>query len=60
MKKKSFNCVEMKNNIQRHLIQEMQGLSAQDRQSFRDSAIQSDPLLGPLWRRMHPGKQVKA
>jgi len=60
MKKKSFNCVDMKNDIQRRLIREMQGLSVQDRRSLRDSAIQSDPLLGPLWRRLHPGKQVKA
>ncbi|MEN8254060.1 MAG: hypothetical protein ABFR33_01190 [Verrucomicrobiota bacterium] len=50
MKKKKFDCVEMKNEIQRKLQAEYEGLSSEERRRRMTERILSDPVLGPAFR----------
>lgn len=45
--KKTFDCVEMKNAIQRKLQAEEQGLTDVERAERRARRIEADPILGP-------------
>ncbi len=56
-KKKKFDCVEMKNDIQRKLLKEMKGLSPDEQCRFTEKRIQSDPILGPFWRKVRKKKE---
>ncbi len=44
--KKSFDCVEMKWDIQQKLMKEYEGLSLEKRSSLMEKRISSDPILG--------------
>ena len=52
MKPKKFDCVKMKHDIQRQLLEEMAGLSLEEQRRRTEGQILSDPILGPLWRRL--------
>ena len=45
-----FDCVRMKEEIQRRIIEEVAILSPQERREKMAKSILSDPVLGPLWR----------
>ena len=49
MKTKTFDCVEMKNEIQRKLQAEYEGLSLEERKALMEKRILSNPMLGPLY-----------
>ena len=49
--KKDFDCVEMKNEIQRKLRAEYAGLSDTERRARMRQDILADPVLGPILRR---------
>jgi hypothetical protein len=49
MKTKTFDCVEMKNEIQRKLQAEYEGLPLEERKVLMEKRILSNPLLGPLY-----------
>ncbi len=51
MKKKTFDCVEMKDEIQRRVLQDMAGLTREQERRRTEERILSDPILGPLWQR---------
>ncbi|VGO21196.1 hypothetical protein [Pontiella sulfatireligans] len=51
MKNKTFDCVEMKNEIQRTLQGEYKGLVLEERRARMNERILSDPVLGPAYRR---------
>ena len=51
-KVKSFDCVEMKNEIQREMLEKYEGLSPEEIREEQRSAIEKDPILGPLYREM--------
>ena len=42
-----FDCVKMKNDIQRQLLKEYEGLSLEERKIIMEKEISSDPILGP-------------
>lgn len=48
---KSFDCVEMKNEIQRKLQAEYEGLTLAERKDLMHRRILSDPILAPMYRR---------
>lgn len=50
VKKKSFDCVEMKQKIQARILDEFAGLSPQQQRERSQEMILNDPILGPLWR----------
>lgn len=54
MKKKDFDCVEMKARIQADLMKRMEGMSYEEEQKFSDELISSDPILARFWARRHP------
>jgi hypothetical protein len=50
MKLKTFDCVKMKNEIQRGLQAEYEGLSLEERRGRMTERILSDPILGAAYR----------
>jgi len=50
MKKKEFDCVRMKHEIQQQLRERRAGLSSDERRRAMEENIQSDPILARLWR----------
>ena len=49
--KKKFDCVEMKNEIQRKRQAEFEGLSLEEQKALMHRRILSDPILSPMYRR---------
>ena len=52
MKGKSFDCVEMKREIQARLLTELKGLSPEEQIRLTKRRINSDPFWGPRWKRL--------
>ncbi len=52
MKKKTFDCVQMKWDIQRKQREELGGMSEPDRRRVQMERIQADPILGPFVQRL--------
>ena len=50
-KSKEFDCVEMKNRIQRELMAKYEGLSDGEIREEHKKSIESDPILGPIYKR---------
>ena len=49
-KKKGFDCVQMKWDIQQKLSKEYHGLSAEEVRRLRAKRIEEDPVMGPWIR----------
>jgi hypothetical protein len=56
MKKKKFDCVKMKHDIQRQLLKEFKGLSEAEQLRITESRIAADPILGAWWKRINRKK----
>jgi hypothetical protein len=53
MMKKSFDCVEMKNNIQKKLLERWEGLTPEQiRLSMLEELRTDESGIGQLWRRL--------
>lgn len=52
MKKKNFDCVEMKHEIQRKIYEEEKGLSREEIVKRREELIAADQILGPFVKRL--------
>jgi len=50
-KKKTFDCVEMKNEIQAKLLKRYEGMSDEEIRADQDRRLSADPILGPLWKK---------
>lgn len=50
MKKKDFDCVEMKREIQRQILEEMRGLGSEEQRNRTEKAVKSDPVLARFWK----------
>lgn len=57
MKKKKFDCVQMKHDIQQTLMKETSGLSAQERNRRLDKALAANHILGPLLGKISTSKK---
>ena len=56
-KKKDFDCVQMKHDIQRKLMKEYAGLSLEERNRRSDQALAADPILGTFVKRLNAKKK---
>ena len=52
MKKKSFDCVRMKWDIQQKQREELAGMSEADKRRVQMEKIRADPILGPFIRKV--------
>jgi len=52
MKEKSFDCVQMKHEIQQRIREEMEGLSREEQRRRTEEAILADPVLAQIWRNL--------
>ena len=53
MMKKNFDCVEMKNNIQKKLLERWEGLTPEQiRLSIQEELRADESGIGQLWRRL--------
>jgi hypothetical protein len=50
MKKKNFDCVQMKHDIQQRLMDELKGLSYEEQWAITEKRILANPILGPFWK----------
>ncbi len=50
-RKKKFDCVKMKWDIQQKILKEMKGVPPEKQRAMMIERIQSDPILGPVWRK---------
>lgn len=57
MKKKKFDCVKMKHDIQKQLLKDYEGLSLEERRKLTEERIAADPILGPFWRKIQGNKK---
>jgi hypothetical protein len=57
MKKKKFDCVEMKNTIQKRLRKETAGLTAEERNKRLEKALATNPILGPFLKKVTSSKK---
>lgn len=48
--RETFDCVQMKAEIQDHLMREYDGMNAADSRITQRDCIEKDPLLGPFLR----------
>jgi hypothetical protein len=53
MKKKKFDCVQMKHEIQQQLMKEFEGLSYEEQWAITEKRVLADPILGPFWKNAH-------
>ena len=51
-KNKSFDCVQMKWDIQQQLRKESQGVPEPDARQAQMQRVAQDPILGPLYKRL--------
>jgi hypothetical protein len=54
MKKKKFDCVKMKHDIQQEIMAEFKGLSEEEKWAITEKQILADPVLGPIWKKARP------
>ena len=52
MKKKAFDCVQMKWDIQQKEAAEFAGVSEEEKRRILDQRIANNPILGPFLRRV--------
>ncbi|MDP8238587.1 MAG: hypothetical protein P9X24_05825 [Candidatus Hatepunaea meridiana] len=62
MKPKSFDCIKMKRDIHKRMLQEIQGLSREERLAKLEREIDAYPILARIWHRAqrvkHLGKKI--
>lgn len=54
---KDFDCVRMKNEIQRKLMAEQAGMSIEQRRRHMEARIAADPTLGPWFQRLRAAQR---
>ncbi len=61
MKKKEFDCVRMKHDIQQKILKETEGMTQDKVNAYTMKKIESNPILSEVWRRVHrtTGANVK-
>ncbi len=55
-RKKRFDCVQMKWDIQRRLDDEFMSMSEDEARRIMDKRVNSDPMLGPFFRRIQAAR----
>ena len=50
-KKKEFDCVEMKNEIQAKLLKRYEGMTDEEIRADQDRRLSAAPVLGPIWKK---------
>jgi hypothetical protein len=57
---KGFDCVQMKWDIQRKLLEEERLLGPEEARRRRDERVRNNPILGPFLQRMEAEERRKA
>lgn len=52
MTKKKFDCIKMKHDIQKKIMEEMRGLTPEQQHKKIQNDIESDPIFGPLIKKV--------
>jgi hypothetical protein len=59
-KNKKFDCVQMKCDIQRKLMEEEEGMTVEERIISAEKKIRSNPILGPWFQKIRRKSPVPA
>ena len=51
-KKKAFDCVQMKWDIQKKMAEEFKGMPEAEARAIQDKRIAEDPILGPFLKKV--------
>jgi hypothetical protein len=57
MKKKNFDCVQMKHEIQKKLMKQTAGLTLEERNRRLEKSLASNPILGPFLKKVSAAKK---
>lgn len=60
MRSKDFDCVQMKWDIQRRLLEEETRLGRAEARRRRDDRLRNDPILGPFLQRLEAREHREA
>jgi len=52
MKKKRFDCVAMKHEIQQRIAEETRAMTDEEKRRWTRQKIAGDPILGPYWAKL--------
>ena len=56
-KRKRFNCVQMKWDIQREMLQEFSGMSDEEAHKIQMAEVMQNPILGPFCKKVRSIKR---
>jgi hypothetical protein len=51
-KKKTFDCVQMKWDIQKKIAEEFKGIPEKEARAIQDKRVANDPILGPFLKKV--------
>ena len=51
-KKKTFDCVQMKWDIQKKIAAEFKGIPEKEARAIQDQRVANDPILGPFLKKV--------
>ena len=57
LKTKKFDCVEMKQDIQRKIQEEFANIPDDQARRIKQRQIEKDPVLGPFLKRLHKARR---
>ena len=60
LKTKQFDCVKMKQDIQRKILEEFQNVPENQARQIKRRQIEQDPVLGPFLRRLRKTRRKRS
>ncbi len=57
-KKKSFDCVQMKWDIQKKIADEFKGMPEDKARAIQNKRVESDPILGPFLKKLQDKRKA--
>lgn len=60
MSEKDFDCVKMKDDIQKKILEEVKGMTLDQQDELFEVKMSKNKILGPIWRQLKERQAKKA
>ena len=60
MSEKSFDCVKMKDDIQKKILEETDGMTDEEKAKDLEEKMSKNKILGPFWKKLKEQQAKKA
>lgn len=57
-KNKTFDCVQMKSDLQKKLVEEFDAMSETEARAIQDKRVTDDPILGPFLKKLQDKRKA--